>query len=94
MADMQDHNHCTGKFIELANELKDSGFSPSLVSAALMSASCIYSTYVVAGNDGGLNPSGVDKIVETYRRNLEFVQQRKREEFDKQQAQQEGQETQ
>ena len=78
MSDKENHNHCTHKFIELANELKDQGYNPQLVSAALMSASGIYATYVTAGNEGGLQPSGVDKVVMMYRRNLEHIQERKK----------------
>jgi hypothetical protein len=78
MGDKDNHNHCTNKFIELANELKDQGNDPKLVSAALMASSGIYATYVAAGNKGGLEPSGVDKVVMLYRRNLEHIQERKK----------------
>ena len=78
MSDRESHNECTHKFIKLANELKDSGHSPQLVSAALMAASGIYATFITAGNDGGLQPSGVDKVVMMYRRNLEYIQERKK----------------
>lgn len=80
MSDNEDHNTCTTKFIELANELKNLGHDPQLVSAALMAASGIYATFITAGNKGGLQPSGVDKVVMMYRRNLEHIQERKREE--------------
>lgn len=82
MSDKANHNHCTQKFIELANEMKSEGFEPQLISAALMSASGIYATYVSAGNEGGLQPSGVDKVVMMYRRNLEHIQERKKEEIE------------
>lgn len=78
MTDRASHNHCTHKFIDLANELREEGYEPELVSAALMSASGIYATYVSAGNEGGLQPSGVDKVVMMYRRNLEHIQDRKK----------------
>ena len=78
MSDREDHNHCTHKFIDLANELKDEGHDPQLVSAALMAASGIYATYITAGNTGGLQPSGVDKVVMMFRRNLEHIQERKK----------------
>ena len=68
------------KFIGLANELKALGHDPQVVSAALMAASGIYATYITAGNTGGLQPSGVDKVVMMYRRNLEHIQERKKEE--------------
>lgn len=83
MDDRDRHNHCTTKFIELANELNSEGNEPQLVSAALMAASGVYATYVAAGNAGGLEPSGVDKVVMMYRRNLEHIQQRKKEESEK-----------
>lgn len=78
MGDIESHNHCTHKFIELANELKGQGYNQQLVSAALMAASGIYVTYITAGNQGGLQPSGVDKVVMMYRRNLEHIQERKK----------------
>jgi len=76
--DRASHNHCTHKFIDLANELKEQGYEAQLVSGALMSASGIYATYVSAGNEGGLQPSGVDKVVMMYRRSLEHIQERKK----------------
>ncbi len=82
MDDKESHNECTHKFIELANEMKNEGHDPQLVSAALMAASGIYATFVTAGNTGGLQPSGVDKIVLMFRRNLEHIQERKKEEAD------------
>ena len=78
MSDRESHNECTHKFINLANELKDEGHSPQLISAALMAASGIYATFITAGNTGGLQPSGVDKVVMMYRRNLEYIQERKK----------------
>jgi len=78
VSDRDSHNQCTHKFIELANELKSQGHDPQLVSAALMSASGIYATFITAGNTGGLQPSGVDKVVMMYRRNLEHIQERKK----------------
>jgi len=76
--DRESHNECTNRFIGLANEMKNEGHSPQLVSAALMAASGIYVTYISAGNDGGLQPSGVDKVVMMYRRNLEHIQEQKK----------------
>ncbi|MGA9572582.1 MAG: DUF3144 domain-containing protein [Lysobacterales bacterium] len=78
MSDKESHNECTAKFIDLANELKNLGHSPQLISAALMAASGIYATFITAGNSGGLQPSGVDKVVMMYRRNLEYIQERKK----------------
>ena len=78
MSDKESHNECTSRFVELANQLKNEGHSTQLISAALMAASGIYATYISAGNTGGLQPSGVDKVVMMYRRNLEHIQERKK----------------
>jgi len=80
MNDGEKHNHCTHKIIELANELAKEDIDPKLVSGALMAASGIYATFIAAGNTGGLEPSGVDKIVTMYRKNLQHIQKRKKEE--------------
>ncbi|HLF32294.1 MAG TPA: DUF3144 domain-containing protein [Xanthomonadales bacterium] len=78
MSNAEQHKYCTNQFIELANKLKDDKIDTSLISGALMTASGIYATYVAAGNDGALNPSGVDKVVDLYRRTLEHHQDVKR----------------
>jgi len=75
------HKHCTNKFIELANQLRHEEIDSTLVSGALMTASAIYATFVAAGNEGALEPSGVDKIVDLYRRTLEHHQELKRAEM-------------
>ena len=74
---MREYNLLSGRFIALANEMKDEGKDLQMVNAALMSASGIYATYTAAGNDGGLNSSGVDKVVAVYKANLENVQKLK-----------------
>ncbi len=74
MSKQEQHQLATNKFIDLANELKQSGIDPTLVSGAMMTASCVYATYVAAGNKGALEPSGVDKVVALYRRTLEHHQ--------------------
>jgi hypothetical protein len=76
--EQEKHRYCTNKFIELANQLKDEKIDPTLVSGALMTASGIYATFVAAGNQGALEPSGVDKVVALYRRTLEHHQEVKR----------------
>ena len=90
MSDRANHDECTRRFIDLANELKNLGHSPQLVNAALMAASGIYATYITAGNSGGLQPSGVDKVVMMYRRNLEYIQERKKAEKEAQEDAAEG----
>ena len=73
-SDAEYHHECMNRFIELANTLKDEGVGTHVVSAALMSASAVYATYVAVGNVGGLTPSGVDKVVDAYRHQMEQVQ--------------------
>jgi hypothetical protein len=80
--DAQQHRYCTNKFIELANELKTENIDISVVSGSLMTASAVYATYVAAGNNGTLNPSGVDKVMAIYRRTLEHHQATKRKKLD------------
>ncbi len=74
MNDQEKHKYCTNKFIELANELKKEDIDIVMVSGSLMTASCIYATYVAAGNSGALESSGVDKVTRVYRRTLEHHQ--------------------
>ena len=78
MKDAEKHMHCTNKFIELANQLKEEDIDINLVNGALMTASGIYATYVAAGNNGALEPSGVKKVVGLYRKTLEHHQKIKK----------------
>ena len=87
-SDAELHHETMNRFIELANSVKDEGVSTHVVSAAMMTASAVYATYVAAGNEGGLHDSGVDKIVDAYRHQMEQVQAIKRAEFEQQQQQQ------
>lgn len=64
-------------FIALANEMKNEGKGQQMVNAALMSASGIYATYTATGNDGGLSPAGVDKVIAVYKTILENIQKLK-----------------
>lgn len=82
MNEQEKHRYCTNKFIELANQLKDEKIDPTLVSGALMTASGIYATFVAAGNQGALEPSGVDKVVALYRRTLEHHQEVKKDQLE------------
>ena len=84
MNDRKNHDMATHRFVDLANEMQSEGLDINLVSAALMASSGIYATYVAAGNNGALEPSGVDKVVTVYRNNLEHIQKRKREELETQ----------
>jgi len=84
MSDSELHNQATHRFIDLANKMKEEGQDIQLISAALMSASGVYVTYAAAGNNGVLQPSGLEKVMDLYRRNLEHIQLRKREELEDQ----------
>jgi hypothetical protein len=68
------HMYCTNKFIELANELKKEDMEITIVSGSLMTASCVYATYAATGNNGVLKESGIDKVIQLYRRTLEHHQ--------------------
>ena len=73
------HTQCMQRFIELANSMKEEGIDTRVVSAGMMTASAIYTTYVFAGNDGRLAPAGVKKLADGYRDQLERVQKAKEE---------------
>lgn len=76
------HNRATTAFIDLANKLaKEEDQDVKVVSAALMAASGIYATFITAGNNGFLAPSGVEKIADMYKNNLSYVQERKQQEL-------------
>ena len=81
MAKTEDEQYaeCMQRFIDFANTMKDEGIETRLVSAGLMSASAIYGTYAVAGNEGRLNPTGIEKMLAAYRQQLEQVQKAKAE---------------
>ena len=64
-------------FIDLANEMKNNGASAQFVSAALMRASAVYATYVVAGNKGALRESGIVKMKELFAKELAVIQKAK-----------------
>ena len=81
MNDQEQHQYCTNKFIELANQLKEEKIDTTLISGALVTASCVYATYVAAGNDGALEAGGVDKVVTVYRRTLEHHQLTKKDQL-------------
>ncbi|MFU8877264.1 MAG: hypothetical protein ACNA7E_03920 [Wenzhouxiangellaceae bacterium] len=79
---LEAHNRATTAFIDLANKLaKEDGQDVKIVSAALMAASGVYATFITAGNEGVLAPSGVDKIATMYKNNLGYIQERKKQEL-------------
>ena len=66
--------------------MKDEGVTTEVVSAAMMSASAVYATYVVTGNTGGLTESGVEKLVAGYKQHVERVQEIRKAEDEKRRA--------
>jgi hypothetical protein len=70
----EQHQACMERFIELANSMKSEGIGVDVVSWALMSASAVHASYSVAGNEGGLTASGVNKIADAYKQNLKQIQ--------------------
>ncbi len=71
---IQQHQAMLNDFIELANQLKNAGNEPQLISAALMSAAAVYTTYVHAGNEGYLQESGITKVVNAFEKHTRQVQ--------------------
>lgn len=69
------------RFIDLANQIKNEDIAKEAISTALMAASAVYATYCFAGNEGGLNASGVERVSEAYRQTLKNVQAARRAEF-------------
>lgn len=80
MADtsQEQHRNSVERFIALANTIKDEGVPIDVVSAGLMTASGVYATFMVGGNDGGLTASGVDKVAAKYKQELEHIQEVKK----------------
>lgn len=74
MSNAEKHQEYLNAFIDLANKLKDDGGEPVIISAALMSASSVYTTYVHAGNEGYLQDSGITKVLNAYEKHLYQVQ--------------------
>jgi hypothetical protein len=77
-SDEEQLQECMQKFIEQANGMKEAGLEPRVVSAALMTASAVYATYVFAGNNGRLNAAGVDRLTGGFKEQLQRVQDAKK----------------
>lgn len=77
MAAIDSQQEAIGAFINVANEMKNEGASIQFVSTALMRACAVYSTYVVAGNDGALRESGIEKLKELFALELDTIQKAK-----------------
>ena len=77
MTGPQTQQEAINAFISLANEMKNDGASIQFVSTALMRACAVYATYVVAGNDGALKKSGIQKLSEVFAQELNVIQEAK-----------------
>jgi hypothetical protein len=77
--DEEIHTQCMQRFIDLANSMKDDGIETRVVSAGLMTASAVYSTYLFAGNEGRVAPEGITWLKEAFGAQLELVQRAKAE---------------
>lgn len=77
MSGPESQQHAINAFIELANEMKNDGASIQFVSTALMRACAVYSTYVVAGNQGALKESGIEKLKLLFASELDTIQRAK-----------------
>lgn len=75
------HDKAVQKLITLTNQFKDEGIDTRVISAALITTAGIYGTFAEAGNQGFLQPSGVDVLTDRFRKQLEFIQERKKDEL-------------
>ncbi len=80
------HGEMLNRFIAIANEYKNEGADPQLVSSALMAASCVYTSYVAAGNEGVLLEPGIERVVTMYRQHLVRAQELRRAELEAKKA--------
>ena len=81
MSDQDQQMQATNRFIELANEMTNQGMPIHVVSWSMLTAAAVYSTFSVTGNSGGLNPSGVDKVVNSFRDCMNQVQEARKQEL-------------
>ena len=77
MTGPQTQQEAINAFINLAHEMKNNGASIQFVSTALMRACAVYATYVVAGNEGALKESGIEKLSEVFAQELNVIQEAK-----------------
>lgn len=77
MSGPQTQQEAINVFINLANEMKNNGASIQFVSTALMRACAVYATYVVAGNEGALKESGIEKLSGVFAQELNIIQEAK-----------------
>ena len=75
------HAQCLQRFLDLANTINGEGIDSRIVSSGLMTASAIYATYTLAGNEGkhdrdeGKGCSLDDRKPSAHRANADRLQQ-------------------
>lgn len=71
------------RFVELANQMRAEDIPAEHVNGAFMFASGVYATYLAAqGNVGYLHDSGIEKVMDAYRKNLTMVQEMRKAEVE------------
>lgn len=80
MSEQQQAHQAMVEFVKLANQLKEQGSSVNAVTTGMMRACATYATYSVVGNRGGLNPSGIDKVADVFKKQLSIVADARRQE--------------
>ncbi|MEE4202072.1 MAG: DUF3144 domain-containing protein [Halieaceae bacterium] len=75
MSEIEQHQQAIKEFIDTANKMKDRGISVKVVSSAMMTANAVYASYSVAGNEGALTDSGIEKVTKAFAEKLAQVRQ-------------------
>lgn len=75
MSEIEQHQQAIKEFIDTANNMKDRGVSVKVVSSAMMTANAVYASYSVAGNEGALTDSGIEKITKAFAEKLAQVRE-------------------
>lgn len=79
----KEHHRLSGLFIEMCNTASQETENPSLVAAALLTAAANYNSFVITGNSGYLNETGIDDLTTRFRANLQALQDIKKAEHEK-----------
>lgn len=82
MNEREQHMKAINDFIHFANKMKDDGMEVKVVSSAMLSATAVYASYSVAGNEGALTDSGVEKMKEVFAEKLIQVRDARKAEAD------------
>jgi hypothetical protein len=76
--DARKYQRLVNRFVNLANNMRAEGNEVPQITSAFMTACGIYTTYAAAGNQGGLNDSGVQKMAQLFELRLREVQSMKK----------------